>query len=102
MVSVIRGGYCKDPAMVHNMLLCLLFAEAMFSVRLVARHIPGRGNIAADGVSRNNLDRLFLSRPQAERNPVQVPEGLVKQLVSQQQWTSHNWKNWLACWWRSP
>ena len=101
VVSVIRGGYCKDPAMAH-MLRCLFFAEAMFSVRLVARHIPGRDNIAADSVSRNNLDRLFLSRPQAERNPVQVPEGVVKQLVSQQQWTSHTWKNWLASWWRSP
>lgn len=104
VVSVVRGGYCKDPPMAH-MLRCLFFIEAYFDLTLSAAHIPGVENRAADGISRNNLDEFFSLNPQAQPQPMAVPPGLVSQLVLPKEdkpWTSNDWRDWLESWLTAP
>ena len=101
VVAAIKGGYCKDTVMAH-MLRCLFYVEARWNTKLMAKHIPGIQNVAADSVSRNNLDRLFSSFPQANRTPLPVPGGLVEHLVFQTAWTPADWKKWLDSWWITP
>ena len=104
VVSVIRGGYCKDPPMAH-MLRCLFFVEAYFDLTLSATHIPGIQNRAADCISRNNLGEFFSLNPQAQLQPIAVPPGLVNQLVLPKEdnpWTSNNWRVWLESWLTAP
>ena len=104
VVSVVRGGYCKDPSMAH-MLRCLFFIEAHFDLTLTATHIPGVENRAADCISRNNLDEFFSLNPQAQLQPTAVPPGLVKQLVLPKEdkpWTCNDWRDWLESWLTAP
>ena len=74
VVAAVRGGCCKDPTLAH-MLRCLFFLWAKYVVLLMARHIPGVENWAADSLSRNNLPLFFTLLPQAQRHPEVVPEG---------------------------
>ena len=93
VVAAIKGGYCRDPAMAH-MLRCLFFLEARFQLTLTAAHVPGVDNGAADAISRNRLELFFDLIPQAQRSACPVPEELVWRLVTQDQWTSVNWRRW--------
>ena len=91
VVAMVRGGYCRDPAMAH-MLRCLFFLEAKYDIILTARHVPGVENRAANTISRNRLEAFFDLTPQAQRRACQVPQDLVGQMVRQEQWTSDDWK----------
>lgn len=100
VVSVVRGGYYKDPPMAH-MLRCLFFVKAYYDLSLAATHISGVENRAADCISRNHREEFFSLYPQAQRQPVAVPPGLVSQLVLPKEdklWTSNDWRVWLESW----
>ena len=77
-----------------HMLRCLFFLEARFQLTLTAAHVPGVDNGAADAISRNRLELFFDLIPQAQRSACPVPEELVRRLVTQDQWTSVNWRRW--------
>ena len=95
IVSIVKGGYCKDPLLAH-MLRCLFFLEAKFDITLSASYIPGAENRAADSISRNNLSMFFNILPQAHQDPRPVPRDLVRRLVIVTPWTSADWKAWLG------
>ena len=61
-VAAVHAGYSKVPPIMH-LLRCLFFIRARYRVALRAVHIPGRCNILADAISRNNLGMLFARRP---------------------------------------
>ena len=83
----------RDPAL--SRLLRLLFLPcAIYDITLVARHLPGLQNTAADALSRNNLPLFRSSHPQASPIPTIIPSALQHLLfnphisANSQTWTS--------------
>ena len=72
LVTVINKGYSKDKTVMH-LLHCLWFFVAYFDIVISAAHLPGRANIIADGLSRNNLAQCFLTNPKLSRVPTPLP-----------------------------
>ena len=52
-----------------------------FRVRVKAVHIPGRLNVWADALSRNDFPRFLQVVPEAEVQPVPIPHQLLELLV---------------------
>ena len=92
VVSAINLGSAKDPLLMH-LLRCLHFFLAHCDIKLVARHIAGICNTAADALSRNKLDIFFQCSPQASRVQTQVPGSLQDMLL-------HHRPDWLCPSWR--
>jgi hypothetical protein len=91
VVDVLNSGFAKDGMLMH-LLRCVFFISAHFEVTTKAAHIPGRENIAADALSRNNLCLFRAQVPQADPKPSRIPVELVDLLVHQQpDWTSTAW-----------
>ena len=87
-VCVINSGTSKDLGLMQ-LLRCLFFVEAKFNFQVVARHTPGVENGLADALSRNRLSAFFSSHPQANSQPVHIPDNLVSGLLSHLlDWTS--------------
>ena len=64
VVAVINSGKSKDALDMHLM-RCLFFFQAVFSLSLHAVHLPGKINVAADCLSRDNLPQFFQQVPTA-------------------------------------
>ncbi len=61
-------------------------------MELVASHIKGADNGVADALSRNNLKKFYALHPQADPEPVPIPEAILDLLlVKQPDWTSQAW-----------
>ena len=81
-VVVVNTGYSQTPQIMH-LLRCLFFIMAYFDISLSAEHIPGKQNLWADAISRNNLDYFSVQVPGAESRQSIVPPQLVQLLVEQ-------------------
>jgi hypothetical protein len=91
VVDVLNSGFAKDGILMH-LLRCVFFISAHFEITTKAAHIPGRKNIAADALSRNNLCLFRAHVPQADPVPSQIPVEVVDLLVHQQpDWISTAW-----------
>ena len=76
VVVIIRSGWSKDERVMHLMKR-LFFVLAYINMSIMARHIPGVDNKAADALSRNDA-HLFLSQvPLASREPATIPSVLL-------------------------
>ena len=96
VVEVINRQSAKNPLLSHLM-RCLFFASAQFDFDMVARHIPGSENYAANALSRNKLP-LFLSQMPHKAHtptpiPVQIAEGLSQ---AHPHWDADKWMSWLS------
>ena len=92
VVAIIRSGRSKHPLCMH-LLRCLSLFTAAHEITIIARHLPGSENGAADALSRGNLDLFFQQVPTAEKQPTVIPEALLGVLVhSQPDWTSPVWR----------
>ena len=90
VVAVINLGHSKDPSLMH-LLRCLFFISAHFDCSLTAVHIAGKLNTLADALSRDNLPLFSSLAPQADRDPVPIPNHLVQVLtVERPDWTSRS------------
>ena len=90
-VAAVNAGYSKVPPIMH-LLRCLFFIRARYRVVLRAVHIPGRCNILADAISRNNLGMLFARRPDVRGGWCPIPQELWHLLVVERpDWTSGAW-----------
>ena len=93
IVAIINSGRSKDKLTMH-ILRCLSFFTAHFNVSLFAQHLPGRENVAADALSRNNLPLFLQQVPGAKQDPTLLPQELVQALILQRpDWTSVSWRN---------
>ena len=93
VVAIINSGRSKDKLAIH-LLRCLFFFAAEFNLFLFAQHLPGKYNVAADALSRNNVSLFFLQVPQAKKDPSTLPPELVQALVLQQPyWISDTWRS---------
>ena len=93
VVAMIRSGRGKHCLSMHLMRSLSLFA-ARFEIVLVAEHLPGRLNVAADAISRGNLPLFFQQVPTAAQCPTTIPQELLDILVAHQpDWTSAHWRS---------
>ena len=91
VVHIINTGYSRDPEVMHFM-RCLHFITAQYDIRMVAEHIQGTLNTAADALSRNSLCAFQGIIPEADPNPTLIPVMLVDTLmVTKPDWLSTNW-----------
>ena len=76
----------------HLMRSLSLFA-ACNNVTVVAEYLPGKENVAADALSRGNLDLFFQQMPTRAKAPTVISPLLLEVLVlSQPDWTSAVWR----------
>ena len=70
-----------------HLLRCLHFFTVHYRIVVVAEHIAGRINTAADALSRNKLDTFISCSPQAPSSPSPIPQSLLDMLIhSQPDW----------------
>ena len=95
VVSCLLSGSSKDPATMH-LLRCLWLITAFYQFDLHATHIPGKLNLAADALSRNNLSCFLSLFPQASWSQTRIPPQWVDLvLVRKSDWMSPGWMHWL-------
>ena len=99
VVYCLTTGSARDPLLMH-LLCCLYYITASYQIDIVARHVPGVLNTAADALSRNSMTTLFNVTPQARAEATQIPDTLLDILFHQRpDWTSLNWrKMFLTSW----
>ena len=82
----------RKKGLIH-LLRCVIFLAAKHSFWFFATHIPGKDNILADAISRNNL-KLFRSQApkKMDTSPTPIPAGLPQLLYTEQpDWLSPAW-----------
>jgi hypothetical protein len=92
-VAVLASRSCRDKDLMH-LLRCLFFFEAEFQFNLVAVHIPGKLNILADNLSRNDASAFFQQvNHTVSHEPTAIPTPLLEMLAVQRpDWTSNAWR----------
>ena len=98
VVDVVNSGYSRDRDMMH-LLRCLFFISEHHHFLVEAVHLPGKRNIAADALSRNNASQFLQVVPEAQKQPTPVPEQALRLLVVEQpDWMSSSWTElFVAC-----
>ena len=76
--------------MMHPIQLLVFFA-AKYNFWFTAAHIPGKNNVIADALSRNNLSLLRSQAPEADYHPAQPLAALVSLISQNITWTSTSW-----------
>ena len=95
-VAIVNSGRSKVERVMHLM-RSLFFIAAHHNIVLVAEHLPGVRNGAADALSRDDSRSFLLQVPSAKRVPDRVSERLWQALVLEQpDWTSVSWTDLLA------
>ena len=83
VVEVLNKGYSRDRELMH-LLRCLFFISERLKVSVQAAHCPGKFNIKADALSRNDLPHFFLQAPQSiDRMATWIPEQLLTLVVEE-------------------
>ena len=96
VVAIINSGRSKDNLAMH-LVRCLTFFLSYYDFVLFAEHLPGKDNIAADALSRDNLPLFHQQVSHAAKLPTQLPQELILALVMHQpDWTSENWRVWFS------
>lgn len=88
VVEVINSGYSRDKELIH-LLRCMFFINEHAHISVTAVHYPGKVNVRADALSRNDLTRFLQEVPTVDRVPTPIPDQLLLLLVEEQpDWTS--------------
>ena len=99
VVHVLTSGTAKDSRLMH-LLRCLhffVFFVAKYQISIVAKHVPGVLNCAADALSRDNISAFLRSTPQAVKEPTPVPPQVINMLINHcPDWTSASWRTMFA------
>ena len=74
----------------HHILRCLYFYAVLFQFDYTAEHIPGKENVEADALSRNNIPLFSSLLPHATQ--VHIPSPLQELLITHRpDWGSIDW-----------
>ena len=93
VVQVVNAGYCKDPNLMQHV-RCLFLIMAHFEFIVKAAHIPGKQNIAADAISRNNLVLFHSQVPEANSQPTRIPHAVESVVIHRQpDWLCQSWSH---------
>ena len=89
VVAILNAGSARDHRLTH-LLRCLYFYSAGFNFQYTAIHVPGRENVVADAISRNNVNLTCFLPTQACR--IEVPWTLMELLLEHTpDWGSQLW-----------
>ncbi len=89
VVDILRKGSARDP-LAHHMVRCLYFYTSLYSFQFVVEHVPGVLNVAADALSRNNLQLFSSLVPQGTHHV--IPASVIDLLVRRKpDWGSQPW-----------
>ena len=92
VVSIVNSGR-SDKELAMHLVRTLSFYTAYYELVVVAEHVAGRQNEAADAISRDCLTLFRHLIPQANPEPSSVPPELVGLLVTvRPDWTSNEWR----------
>ena len=91
MVAIVNSGSSRNSQAMH-LRRCLAFLAAKGDFRLRAVHIRGVENVAADALSRNNLNVLRSCCPQADPQETAVPPDILDVVLLQEpDWMARSW-----------
>lgn len=92
VVAVLKSLASKDMGL-SQLLKCLVFTAATHNFWFTAQHLPGRSNILADALSRDDLHTFFLQAPWGmSQTPVPFPCELPGLLYgAAPDWLSRDW-----------
>ena len=90
VVDIINNTHSKESHLMHLIRL-LVFLACHYDFWFKAAHIPGKENILADALSRNNVSYFMSQVPQASIQPTQIPLPLLTLLSLDLPWTSTPW-----------
>ena len=86
-MAIINSGRSKHSDRAMHLMRILFFVMARFDIALVAVHLPGKKNEAADAL-------FFAQVPNAAKEPSVVPQEVLDMLVNRQpDWTSRDWRS---------
>ena len=69
VVAIVNSGRSKNSSLAMHLIRTLFFVMARFDIAIVAVHLPGRENEAADALSRDRLPLFFAQVPNASEAP---------------------------------
>ena len=79
-----------------HLMRCLFFFVAYYQLVLAPAHIPGKQNVAANHISRDDLSSFLQLIPGAKADPTPLKADLMATLVTNQpDWTSEDWRSML-------
>ena len=94
VVAIVNSGRSKNSSLAMHLMRTLFFVMARFDIAIVAVHLPGRENEAADALSRDRLPLFFAQVPNASEAPSIVPQEVLELLILRRpDWTSRDWRN---------
>ena len=98
VVEILNGGYSKD-ALLMQLLRSLFFITEHYKCLIEAVHCPGKDNIRADALSRNNWYQFSQASGVVDQTKTRIPQELLDLLVNKQpDWTSPDWTQlFIAC-----
>ena len=80
VVDSINSGLPKDKHLAF-LVRRLAILSMQYSFKYKAVHVPGRENVAADSLSRLNLEFFRNIHPTADPVPTEVPSMLIRELL---------------------
>ena len=79
VVTAINKGSYREAVVMH-LLRCIWFFVAHFDIRVVAKHLPGKDNVMADGLSRNDTTERAKLTAGLSRWPTLVPTSVLQMI----------------------
>ena len=92
VVAIVRSGSSKNNLAMHLM-RCLSFYTAYYQLYLETVYLPGKFNVAADALSRDNLPLFLQLVPEACQSCSRDPHSLANPHHTTRHWTSPTWTN---------
>ena len=77
-VVEVYNGYSRDKLLIH-LIKYLFFISEHIKVQVEAVHCPGKDNIHADALSRNDVNRFFQASPGTDLKVADIPLPLLAQ-----------------------
>ncbi len=91
VVATLRSGSCRKPQAMH-LRRCLAFMEATGEFALLAEHVRGVNNVAADELSRGRLTAARIAMQVSDREQQTVPDRLLELMVTgSENWSDQQW-----------
>ncbi len=91
VVATLRSGSCREPQAMH-LRQCLAFMAATGEFVLLAEHVRGVDNVAADELSRGRLTAARIAMQVSDGEQQTVPDRVLELMVTgSENWSDQQW-----------